>query len=278
MELKNRIAIVTGAGRGIGRALACEFAHQGASVVCTARTAPQIEETARLITDQGGTALAVAGDITQPDDVTRIVGTVRARFDRIDVLFNNAGSFSAIGALWEVDPDVWWRDVQVNLRGPMLMSRAVLDVMIEQDKGIIINMNGGGSTTPLCGGSAYGASKAALLRLTDTMAAELERIGSKVLVVAMGPGFVKTEMTMLQAGPAGQKWIPGAKKALDEGRHRPPEDCAQATVKLLRVMCPEFNGRVFGMGLDLDDLARRARQIKQEDRLMMRFRPDHAKS
>jgi NAD(P)-dependent dehydrogenase (short-subunit alcohol dehydrogenase family) len=250
-----------------------EFGRQGANVVCAARREERLKETVAAIEQARGRGLAVVADVTKSNDVERMVRQTIDTFGQIDVLFNNAGSFASIGGLWEVDPDQWWHDVTVNLLGPMLCVRAVLPHMMARDTGLIINMNGGGSAVPLPGGSGYGCSKAALLRLTDTLARELEMVGSHVLVVAMGPGFVHTEMTEYQARtPQGVKWLPGSKQKVEQGRGRPPEDCAQSTVELLRHLRPEFNGRIFSTGEDFAELARQAAALKQEDSRVMRMK------
>ena len=248
MELQGKTVIVTGAGRGIGRALAQEFARQGAQVVCSARSVKEIAETVRQIQTEGGTGLAIACDVTQQDQVESMVLRALERFGTIDVLFNNAGSFTALGGVWEVDPEQWWQDVTVNVRGVMLCSRAVLPHMMSRGQGVIINMNGGNQ---IPGGTGYSCSKVAVARLTELMAREQERVGSPVLVFGMGPGFVRTEMTEMQIqSPAGQKWLPSSKEAVEAGRDRPPEDCARATIELLRAACPALNGRHFGAGTD----------------------------
>jgi NAD(P)-dependent dehydrogenase (short-subunit alcohol dehydrogenase family) len=127
---------------------------------------------------------------------------------------------------------------------------------------------------PLPGGSGYGSSKAAMLRLTETLARELERVGSKVLVVALGPGFVRTEMTMLQVTQeAGRRWIPGSGEALDAGKDRPPEDCARSAVELLRILGPELNGRIFDTGADFAAIAKRAAEIKEKNLCVLRAVP-----
>jgi len=272
MELSGKTAIVTGSGTGIGRALAVEFARQGANVVCCGRRPAKLEQTVSLIRDAGGRGLAVPTDVTQRAQVDHLMDETIRSFGAVHVLFNNAGSFQAIGGLWEIEPDLWWHDVTVNLLGPMLCAQAVLPHMMQRDEGIIINMDGGGSTIPLPGGSGYGCSKAALLRMTDTLAKELARVGSGVLVFGLGPGFVRTEMSELQAvSPAGRKWIPSSKEALDQGRGRPPEDCARSAVELIRVACPALSGRVFATGNDFQRLAARADEIQQGDLLVMRF-------
>jgi len=272
MELQKRVAIVTGAGSGIGRAIAIEFARQGAHVACSGRRLDRLQETVAQIEKGGGTGLAVKADVTSASDVDRLMQQTIEKFGGLDVLFNNAGSFDSLGAVWEVDPDVWWKDVTINLRGPMLTARAALKIMMKQDSGVIINMNGGGATGPLTGGSGYGSSKAALLRLTDTLAAELEKACSKVLVVALGPGFVRTEMTELQAtSELARKWIPSSKEALDKGQTRPPEDCAKAAVELLRHINPAFNGRIFQTGMDFTEIAKTLASEKGKNSLLLRM-------
>ena len=273
MDLQGRTVIVTGSGTGIGQALALEFARQGTNVVCCARREAPIRETVSLIEQEGGTALAISTDVTRGEQVRTLVEQTLSRFGNIDVLFNNAGSFQAIGGLWEVAPDLWWRDVTVNLLGPMLCARAVLPHMMRRNEGIIVNMYGGGAVVPLAGGSGYGCSKAALLRLTDTLARELETVGSAVLVFAMGPGLVRTEMTEYQVEtPEGRKWLPGTKEAFDKRLDRPPEDCAQATIKLIRIARPELNGRIFGPDDDYEQIAAQAAEIRQQDRKALRMK------
>jgi len=243
MDLKERVAVVTGSGRGIGRALALEFARHGASVVCCARTKADIEETAALIRQEGGRCLAVPTDVADKRQVNRMVDRAMKDFGRVDVLFNNAARIPVIDALWEVDPDLWWDEMAVNLRGPMLCGRAVLPHMIVRNEGIIINMTGG---TGIPGRTSYCCSKAALNRLTVLLAKELESIGSEVLVFAMGPGLVKTKRTLVEAESAqGRRWNPGTKKAFEAGEDRPPEDCAKATMKLIARAGPEMNGQTF---------------------------------
>jgi len=273
MQIEGRSAIVTGAGSGIGRALALELAAQGASVVCTGRRKGRLDETVARIEAAGGTGAAIAADVTQPRQVERLVGAAVERYGGVDILYNNAGSFNAIGGLWEVDPETWWGDVAVNLRGVMLCCRAVLAPMMRRDSGIIINMDGGGSTAPMPGGSGYACSKAALLRLTDTLARELESAGSSILVVALGPGLVRTEMTEIQADTeAGRKWLPSTADCFQKGKTRPPEGCATAMTRLIRHACGAFNGRVFGPDSDFEALARRGEQLRKEDLLTLRFR------
>lgn len=246
MNLKDKVVIVTGAGRGIGRALAREFARQGSFVVCCARTEEDIQETVSLIRKEYGQGLAVPTDVSDAKQVNRMVEQTVKQFGHIDVLFNNAARIPVISGLWEVDPDQWWDEVTVNLRGPMLCSRAVLPHMMGQNAGVIINMSGG---TSIPGRTSYCCSKVALNRLTELLAKELDAAGSDVTVFGMGPGLVKTKRTLHEAqSPQGIKWNPNTKKSFESGQDRPPEDCAKATIKLLGRTRMELHGNLFATG------------------------------
>ena len=249
MKIAGTSVIVTGAGRGVGRALAVEFGRRGARVACVARSRPQLEETAALIEAGGGEAMVAAADVTDRAVVEAMTAAVMARFGAIDVLFNNAGSFACLGGLWEVDPEIWWRDITVNLLGVMLCARAVLPQMMERGRGVIFNMNGGDR---IPGGTGYSCSKAAVRRLTELMAREQEVEGTGVLVLGMGPGFVRTAMTEIQlTTEAGRKWLPSSREAVVQGRDNPPEKCALTTMEILENLCPEMNGNHFGAGMDV---------------------------
>ena len=242
MELRGKTVIVTGSGSGIGRALALEFARNGANVVCAARRMARLEETVRMIEGEGGAGLAVRTDITDAGQVRRMVEVTLGRFGAIDVLFNNAGSFQSIAAVWEVDVDTWWHDVTVNLLGGMLVIREVLPHMMERDEGVIINMDGGRPT----GGSGYGCGKAGLMELTRILTMELQAVGSSVVVLGAGPGLVRTEMTELQVDTeAGRRWIPSTEETFAAGKARKPEDIARKTIEILAVVGAESSGKSF---------------------------------
>ncbi len=272
MELKEKTIVITGSGSGIGRATALAFAAKGAYVVCCGRRESKLKETVAMIEQQGGSGLVVGVDVTQPDQVHRMVMQVLDHYGGIDVLFNCAGSFGTVGGIWEVEPDAWWHDVEVNLKGSMLCARAVLPHMMEKDAGIIINTGGGGAGNPMSGGSGYGCSKAALLRLTDTLGRDLERVGSSVMTFVIDPGFNRTEMTELIAklDPEG-KWLP-VNERLAEGYGRVPEDCAQTLVSLVKWAVPEFNGRIFHAGQDIERLVAQKEDIVSGDLMTLRFR------
>jgi len=250
MELKDRTAIVTGAGTGIGRALALEFARNGAKVVGCGRRKDKLDETIALIAAEGGRAVAISTDITDRDQATGMVEGARRRFGPIDVLFNNAGSFQSIGGVHEVDPAVWWNDVTVNLYGCLLLIREVLPEMISRNTGIIINMNGG---RPV-GGTGYACGKAGLMELTRILSEELRILNSSVMVFSAGPGLVRTEMTELQVSTeAGRKWIPSTKECFDTGKLRQPEDIARATMRMIETATPACSGKAYNPDTDFSE-------------------------
>ncbi|MBA3788143.1 MAG: SDR family oxidoreductase [Actinobacteria bacterium] len=176
-------ALVTGAGRGIGAAIARELAANGWHVTVTGRTADQVETVAREI---GGTA--VTGDVSKREDVERMIATSTP----IDLLVANAG-IAMWEDSWETDPAEWWRIVEVNVLGAYLTCRLALPGMIERGSGRIVITGSGSSYLPGSTSSAYNASKAAVGRFGESLAKQVEPHGVKVFVIS--PGLVRTEMT-----------------------------------------------------------------------------------
>lgn len=271
MELKGKTAVVTGAGTGVGRELAIEFARAGANVVCCGRRVGKLRETVRLIEQAGGKGRSEPLDVTKWDEVRKMVETTVAAFGRIDILFNNAGSFRYVGPVWEAEPEIWWHDVTTNLLGSMLCCRAALPHMIKERSGVIITMDGGGgSLGPNVGGSAYGCSKAALLRFTEGLAAELARESHPVLVFCMMPGFVRSEMTdYLTETPERKKWQAHVEPLRGSPSDFPPQACAKATMKLLAIAAPELSGRIFYVDTDFQRIAENKARIRDEDLYVM---------
>jgi 3-oxoacyl-[acyl-carrier protein] reductase len=231
MKLENQIALITGAGRGIGRAVAIAFAREGADLTLVARTASELDETAQMIRSAGHRVVAATADVSRRADVERAVGEALETFGRVDVLVNNAGVQPPIGPLWQNDADEWTRAVAVNLFGPMLCIKAVLPGMMERQRGKIINFSGGGATGPRPNFSAYAASKAALVRLTETLAAELAPYN--IQVNALAPGAINTRMLdeVLAAGELAGAELAQAQHRAQRGGHS-VEQAAQLAVFL----------------------------------------------
>lgn len=213
MKLEGRIGFITGAGRGIGRAIAVAFVREGADLALVARTASELDETAHMLRAVGRRVVAVTADVSRRADVEGAVGQALASFGRVDVLVNNAGVQPPIGPLWQNDPDEWMHAVAVNLFGPMLCIQAVLPGMMERECGKILNLSGGGATGPRPNFSAYAASKTALVRLTETLAEELKPYN--IQVNALAPGAINTRM-LDEVIAAGE--LAGAELALAQRR------------------------------------------------------------
>ncbi len=190
-SLKNRIVIVTGASRGIGRSTALAFAVEGANIVATARSADAIDGLAAEIGAGGAQALAVAADVSLEADISRIVKSTVERFGQIDVLVNNAAVIHPIVNLVDFEPDDWRRVLDVNLTAPALLTKAALPGMIQRRSGKIINISSMGGRKGARGRGAYRAAKAGLISLTESVAAEVKEYGIDVNCIC--PGGVDTE-------------------------------------------------------------------------------------
>jgi len=192
MKLSNKIAIITGSGRGIGRAIAIAFAKEGAKVSLVARTISELEETSQLIEEYGSTSLVIPTDVTQPSSVASMVQETVSQYGRVDILVNNAGVPGPIGALQNNKIDDWIKTIQVNVIGPYLCCKSVVPLMTNQGGGKIINLAGAGANNAWANLSAYCTSKAGVVRMTEVLALELE--SKNIQVNALGPGSIHTRM------------------------------------------------------------------------------------
>ena len=192
MKLEGKVAIVTGSGRGIGRAIAETFAREGAKVVVSARTEDEIEDVARRIGEQGGEAIAVPTDITREQDVERLVNRTIGAFGQVDILVNNAAANHPPIDVVDMQPEAWRLVTDVNLNGPYLCAHSVLPHMIGRKSGTIINVSTIGGRKGGRGRGAYRAAKAGLINFTESLAAEVYEHGISVNCIC--PGGVDTEM------------------------------------------------------------------------------------
>lgn len=192
MRLKGKVAIVTGAGRGLGRASSIEMAKEGASLIILSRTLSELRETAKTIIDSGGDVLYLKADISKPNDIERVVETAVKNFRVIDILMNNAAIVGPVSPVFLIDEKDWNEVIDINLRGPYLLSKAVVPLMIKQGRGKIINVTSGlgGIVMPFFG--VYSVSKAGLIHLTKIMSEELEQY--YIQVNGLDPGVMDTRM------------------------------------------------------------------------------------
>jgi NAD(P)-dependent dehydrogenase (short-subunit alcohol dehydrogenase family) len=257
IDLTGQVAIITGGGRGIGRAIARGLASAGASVAVVARSLDQIVNTVDDIAQAGGRAVAVPADVSEPEAVGRMVQEVERALGPVDLLVNNAGVAGPLGPIAETDPAEWWRCQEVNLRGPLLCTRAVLVGMVARRRGRIINIASGAGTIAIPYLSAYIVSKTALIRLTEVFAAEVAEQG--VRVFAIEPGTVRTAMAEYALdSEAGRKWLPWFRDIFEQGRDVPPEHAARLVTLLASGRADALSGRFFTVADDVLGMVGRA--------------------
>jgi 3-oxoacyl-[acyl-carrier protein] reductase len=249
-DLSGQVALVTGAGRGIGANIARELARGGARVAVSARTKDQVEAVAEEI---GG--LAVVADVSDRDSVETMVDEVESRLGRIDLLCANAGIGGKDGASWELDPDEWWRPFEVNVLGAYLSCRAVIPGMLERGGGRIVITGSGAAYLPMSRNAAYGASKAAVWRFGEILAGELE---GRIPVFVISPGLVQTDMTSRFA---------------DDAPWTPPELAPRLVRVLASGGADALTGRYIHAEHDnIEELIRNADEIRAQDLHAIRLR------
>ena len=194
LNLTGKSVLVTGASKGIGRAIAAAFAAEGAQVAMTARGADELNRAAEEIRKAGGTTLAIAGDVTKADDLKRMVDETVARFGTIEVLVNNAGGAKGFNAFEESSDQEWLDTFDLNLFSAVRLTRAVLPLMRKQKWGRIINISSESGTQPDAQMAPYNASKAALNSLTKSLSKAVALDG--ILVNTVSPAFIETPLIM----------------------------------------------------------------------------------
>ncbi|MBD2080679.1 3-oxoacyl-[acyl-carrier-protein] reductase [Leptolyngbya sp. FACHB-17] len=192
-QLQGKVAIVTGASRGIGRATALALANEGASVVVNyASSSGAADEVVALITEKGGSAIAVKADVSKADQVDALIEATMEKYGRIDVLVNNAG-ITRDTLLLRMKPEEWQAVIDLNLTGVFLCTRAVSKIMLKQRSGRIVNITSVAGQMGNPGQANYSAAKAGVIGFTKTVAKELASRG--ITVNAVAPGFIETDMT-----------------------------------------------------------------------------------
>ena len=226
-DLTGKTAIVTGAGRGIGRAIATGLAASGAAVVIASRTADQLDAVAGEIRAKGGQVLTVPTDLTNSEQIEQLAAAAMKAFGRIDILVNNAAR-SFLRGLLDLREDGWDKIFNTNVKAVWLLSRAVARHMIEQKSGRIINITTVGAEKAELGMAAYGSSKAALKMLTRCMAREWAPFG--IQVNAVGPGLTRTDFSQpIWSNPDIAKHVTSL---LPMGRIAEPEEIVPAVLFL----------------------------------------------
>jgi NAD(P)-dependent dehydrogenase (short-subunit alcohol dehydrogenase family) len=275
IDLEDQVVLVTGGGRGLGRAFALALVEAGAAVAVASRTDAELHEVVERIAQAGGRALAVQADVSKPDDVARMVTTVEKQLGPIGLLVNNAGVFRAAGDAVVIEEDAWWREVEINLRGPFLCTRAVLPGMIARRRGRIINLASGAGLGPIPGFTAYCTSKAALIRLSEILALETQSSG--IAVFAIDPGTVRTPMNdhfvsdplISQRAPGAQAWM---RQLFADGNDAPIERSVNLVLRLASGEADALSGCMISIEDDLGDMVRRAEAVKRDELYVLRRR------
>lgn len=250
-QLTGRTALVTGAGRGIGREVALALARAGARVAATARSANEIEAVAAIVRDNGGSAMPVAMDVSDPKSVAEGFARVRDELGPIDILVNNAG-IGRSSLLWKTTDEIWRTTIETNLSGTFYCMREALGPMVERGWGRVVNV---ASVAGKIGGpyiSAYVASKHAVLGLTKSAALEVAKHG--VTVNALCPGYVDTPMTDATVQTIMEKTGKSesdARRALEgmspQGRLVTSEEVAYAVLALMADDARGINGQAINI-------------------------------
>jgi NAD(P)-dependent dehydrogenase (short-subunit alcohol dehydrogenase family) len=251
-------AIVTGAGRGFGKAIAMRLAREGFAVALTARSEAQLAGVASEINAAGGRSLAIAADVTDRAAVEHVVDEAERQLGAITLLVNNAGVPGPFGPIWSIDPDEWWASQAVHIRAPLLFLRAVLPVMTQRRSGRVIVVSAKASRLVAPNLSAYCVGKIAQTRIVEEVAVETRDLG--VSAFAIDPGFVFTELAAQTLNsPDAQRWLPGMVARVREKRDDPNAEadlasCAQRCFDLASGRYDRLSGRYFEMSDDLEQM------------------------
>jgi len=254
MLLTGKVAVITGGGRGIGRAIALKFAGQGAAVVVAARTASEIEAVAQEVRGAGGRAAAVSADVAEEEDCERLIHGATSEFGKVDILVNNAGEYGPVKPVEEIAPAEWDRVIAVHLRGAYLLTRLVLPGMYARGSGVILNISSLSAKSAFGWGSPYAAAKAGMLGLTRVTAAEAARKGVRVNAICPGP-VTETKMSKdlgatlaERLGVSKEAQLKGFLDTILQGRGQTANEIAAAALFL----CSEEASAITGQALNVD--------------------------
>ena len=277
VNLSGQVALVTGAGRGIGRVIAVALGDAGASVAICDRSEEEMATTAKEVRARGGIALAVRADVSDLGDVERMVAEVEAEMGPVDLLANNTRVFGLVALLVESGPDEWWQTMEVNVRGLLYCSLAVLRGMVERRHGRIVNLASGLGFVASPRLSSYCVSEAAVLRLTESLAVEASEHG--VHAFAVVPGLVRTAVAEDGASSRAPSTAEDLQALFERGDDVLPQRAAGLVVRIASGEADALSGRYIEVPNPLaptrEDLAgpvARAKEIVERDLFVLRDR------
>lgn len=254
MMLQGQTVLITGSGRGIGRAIALLFAKEGASVFLTARTHEQLAAAASDISNAGGQAAFAAADVTSEDDCRRIVDAAREKFGPVSILVNNAGHYGPVVPVEEYPLAEFDKVIAVHLRATFLLTQLVLPEMFANKSGVILNISSLSAKSAFSWGSAYAAAKAGMLGLTRVTAAEAARKGVRVNAICPGP-VTETVMSKelgatlaKKMGVSSEEQLAGFLQSILQGRGQSADEIAHAALFL----CCDASSAMTGQSINVD--------------------------
>jgi NAD(P)-dependent dehydrogenase (short-subunit alcohol dehydrogenase family) len=254
MLLGEKVVIVTGGGRGIGRAIALKFGREGALVVVASRTQAEIEAVAKQIRDAVGHAEAVVADVSDSEQCESLFHAAVARFGRVDMLVNNAGDYGPVKPIEEISLGEWDHVINVHLRAAYLLTHLALPGMYARRSGVILNISSLSAKSAFAWGSPYAAAKAGMLGLTRVVAAEGARKGVRVNAICPGP-VTETKMSKdlghtlaERLGVSEEDQLKGFLNTILQGRGQTSEEVADAALFL----CSKYATAITGQALNVD--------------------------
>lgn len=275
MDLTEQVVLITGGSRGLGLAFAQAFAEADARIAITGRSPDALQQALAQLNRPPKQIHAVCADVTDQQEAEHVIATIEDQLGPITVLINNAGQFRALGPIGVVDPALWWREIEINVRGPFLYAHAIVPRMRARRGGRIINVASaaGLGTIPLA--SAYNVSKTALIRFSETLAQETRADG--VHVFAIHPGTVRTPMNwyvhdspeVAQQAPEIQRWF---RQLYAEGQDTPIEKAVELVVRIAAGHADTLSGWYLSVDDDLDALVQQHAIAPQTDQRTLRLR------
>lgn len=275
-QLDGTVALVTGGGRGVGRVLAQALAGAGVAVGLVARSGGELAESVKHIEAAGGVASAVIADVTDKDAAAAAVKALRRELGPVDVLVNNAGITGPTGMAWEVDPEMWWETMEVNLRGVFLFTHLVVPEMVSRGRGRVVNITSRAGVFRWPTMSAYVVSKGAVVKFTENLAHETRRHG--VSAFSVHPGILPigfSEAALADDSPPDSvqgrhsAWI---RRELNEGRGADPAWIADLVLRIAAGNLDPLSGRHLTVHDDLDTALARIDDVEEQDLYLMRVR------